>query len=52
VVARRIASVLKHTMLAPDAEALNPEIALVTRKASDTAVTLMTRLLPAAIAAE
>jgi hypothetical protein len=52
VVARRIASVLKHTMLAPDADALNPEIALVTRKASDTAATLMTRLLPAAIAAE
>jgi hypothetical protein len=52
VVARRIASVLKHTMLAPDTDALNPEIALVTRKASDTAATLMTRLLPAAIAAE
>ena len=53
VVARRIASVLKHTMLAPEADArLNPEIALVTRKASDTAATLMTRLLPAAIAAE
>jgi hypothetical protein len=53
VVARRIASVLKHTMLAPDADArLNPEIALVTRKASDTAASLMTRLLPATIAAE
>jgi len=53
VVARRIASVLKHTMLAPEADArLNPEIALVTRKASDTAATLMTRLLPSAIAAE
>jgi hypothetical protein len=53
VVARRIASVLKHTMLAPDAEKrLNPEIALVTRKASDTAASLMTRLLPATVAAE
>jgi hypothetical protein len=53
VVARRIASVLKHTMLAPEADShLNPEISLVTRKASDTAATLMTRLLPAAIAAE
>jgi len=53
VVARRIASVLKHTMLAPEAETrLNPEIALVTRKASDTAASLMTRLLPATVAAE
>jgi hypothetical protein len=53
VVARRIASVLKHTMLAPDVDTrLNPEIALVTRKASDTAATLMTRLLPATVAAE
>jgi hypothetical protein len=52
VVARRIASVLKHTMLAPAADTLSPEIALVTRKPSDTAATLMTRLLPAAIAAE
>jgi hypothetical protein len=53
VVARRIASVLKHTMLAPDADTrLNPEIALVTRKASDTAASLMTRLLPATVAAE
>jgi hypothetical protein len=39
-------------MLAPAADTLSPEIALVTRKPSDTAATLMTRLLPAAIAAE
>jgi hypothetical protein len=53
IVARRIASVLKHTMLAPDADVprLNPEIALVTRKPADTAETLLARVLPA-IAAE
>ena len=45
LVARRIASVLKHTMLAPDANGprLNPEVALVTRKASDTAASLLAR---------
>jgi hypothetical protein len=54
VVARRIASVLKHTMLVPDPEAprLNPEVSLVTRKASDTAETMLSRVHPAAIAAE
>jgi hypothetical protein len=55
VVARRIASVLKHTMLAPEADAprLNPEVALVTRKSADTAETLLARVRPAApIAAE
>ena len=53
IVARRIASVLKHTMLVPDADAsrLNPEVALVTRKPADTAETLLARVLPA-IAAE
>src|SRR5262245_46283355 len=53
VVVRRIASVLKHTTLVPDPDAprLNPEIALVTRKATDTAETLLARLHPA-IAAE
>jgi hypothetical protein len=45
VVARRIASVLKHTMLVADADAQRPtpEVALVTRKASDTAKTLVAR---------
>src|SRR5262249_34886078 len=53
IVARRIASGLKHTMLVPDAEAprLNPQVALVTRKAADTAESLLGRVLPA-IAAE
>jgi hypothetical protein len=54
VVARRIASVLKHTMLVPDPDAprLNPEVSLVTRKAADTAETMLARVHPAAIAAE
>jgi hypothetical protein len=54
VVARRIASVLKQTMLAPDANGprLNPEVALVTRKAADTAASLLARVRPAAVAAE
>jgi hypothetical protein len=54
VVARRIASVLKHTMLVPDPDAprLNPEVSLVTRKASDTAESMLARVHPAAIAAE
>src|SRR5215470_17238875 len=53
VVARRIASVLKHTMLAPGTEAppLAPEVALVTRQATDSAETLLARLSPA-VAAE
>jgi hypothetical protein len=54
VVARRIASVLKHTMLVPDPEAprLNPEVSLVMRKRCDTAETMLARVHPAAIAAE
>jgi hypothetical protein len=54
VVARRIASVLKHTMLVPDPDAprLNPEVALVTRKPRDTARTLLARVHPPTIAAE
>jgi hypothetical protein len=54
VVARRIASVLKHTMLAPEANGprLNPDVALVTRKAADTAASLMARVRPAPVAAE
>jgi hypothetical protein len=54
VVARRIASVLKHTTLAPEASGprLNPEVALVTRKASDTAASLLARVRPAPVAAE
>jgi hypothetical protein len=54
VVARRIASVLKHTMLLPDPDAprLDPEVSLVTRKPSDTAETLLARVNPATVAAE
>ena len=54
IVARRIASVLKHTMLAPDPNTppLNPQISLVTRKPSDTAESLLARAHPAAVAAE
>jgi hypothetical protein len=42
VVGRRIASALKHTTLVADADAQRPppEVALATRKASDTAETL------------
>ena len=52
VVARRIASVLKHTMLVPDPDAprLDPDVALVTRKASDTAESLLARVHPAVAA--
>jgi hypothetical protein len=54
VVARRIASVLKHTMLAPPPEAprLDPQVALVTRKPTDTAESLLARVRPPAVAAE
>jgi hypothetical protein len=54
VVARRIASVLKHTMLAPAADAprLDPQVALVTRKPTDTAETLLARVRPHTVAAE
>ena len=54
VVARRIVSVLKHTMLVPDPDAprLNPVVALVTRKPRDTAKTLLARVHPPTIAAE
>jgi hypothetical protein len=53
VVARRIASVLKHTMLVPDPDAprLDPDVSLVTRKSSDTAESLLARVHPAVAAA-
>jgi GGDEF domain-containing protein len=54
VVARRIASVLKHTMLSsdPDGRRLNPQVALVTRKPADTAESLVARVGPHPVAAE
>ncbi|MGP0088997.1 MAG: GGDEF domain-containing protein [Xanthobacteraceae bacterium] len=47
VIARRIASVLKHTMLAPDPDKVNiqPTITLATRKATDTVESLAARVL-------
>ena len=54
VVARRIASVLKHTMLSPEpgTARLDPQVALVTRKPTDTAASLLARVRPATVAAE
>jgi hypothetical protein len=54
VVARRIASVLKHTMVSsdPDGRRLNPQVALVTRKPTDTAESLLARVSPPPVAAE
>jgi hypothetical protein len=46
VIARRIASVLKHTMLAPDRDkAIQPTITLATRKSTDTVESLAARVM-------
>jgi GGDEF domain-containing protein len=54
VVARRIASVLKHTMLAPGQkrEAAAPSITLATRKSADSVASLLARVTAPPIAAE
>ena len=54
VVARRIASVLKHTMLTPSQkrEALAPAVTLATRKSADSVASLLARVTAPAIAAE
>jgi PleD family two-component response regulator len=54
VVARRIASVLKHTMLTPDRkrEPAAPTITLATRKSTDSVASLLARVTAPAIAAE
>ena len=54
VVARRLASVLKHTMLRPGDERphLNPTVTLATLKPSDSLLTLMARIAPRTVAAE
>ncbi len=54
VVARRIASVLKHTMLVPgpSPQAAAPAVTLAARRAGDNAETLIARVSPTAIAAE
>jgi len=46
VVARRIASVLKHTMLAPDHDrrSIRPTVTLATLKPTDNLSTLVARL--------
>jgi hypothetical protein len=54
VVARRLAAVLKHTMLQPggDQQPVSPNVTLATLKATDTVLTLMARVAPRAVAAE
>ncbi len=53
VVARRLASVLKHTMLQPDQRApCAPSVILAGRKSSDTAASLLARVTMPAVAAE
>lgn len=53
VVARRLASVLKHTMLAPGASVLSaPAVTLAARKATDDVATLLARVSAPAVAAE
>ena len=53
VVARRIASVLKHTMLSPDdRRPAGPTVTLASRKSTDNPATLLARVTPAPAAAE
>ena len=53
VAARRLASVLKHTMLRPggDRPIVSPSVTLATLKPSDTALTLLSRVSPRPVAA-
>jgi GGDEF domain-containing protein len=53
VVARRLASVLKHTMLRPGREQppVSPSVTLATLKPADTVTTLMARVAPRPVAA-
>lgn len=53
IVARRLASVLKHTMLAPGSSVLSaPAVTLAARKAADDVATLLARVSAPAVAAE
>lgn len=54
VVARRIASVLKHTMLAPGQSRgpIAPDVTLAARKPGDNAASLIARVSPSVVAAE
>ena len=53
VAARRLASVLKHTMLRPDRErpGVSPSVTLATLKPADTMHTLLARVMPQPVAA-
>lgn len=53
VAARRLASVLKHTMLRPGGEraGISPSVTLATLKPSDTLLTLLARVAPRPVAA-
>jgi hypothetical protein len=53
VAARRLASVLKHTMLRPDRERphVGPAVTLATLKSGDTMLTLLARVAPRPVAA-
>jgi GGDEF domain-containing protein len=53
VAARRLASVLKHTMLQPDRErpSISPSVTLATLKPADTMLTLLSRVAPRPVAA-
>ena len=53
LVARRLASVLKHTMIKPERERsrINASVTLATLKPSDTLLTLMARVAPRPVAA-
>jgi len=53
VAARRLASVLKHTMLRPDRErpSVSPSVTLAMLKPSDTPLTLLARVTPRPVAA-
>ena len=54
VAARRLASVIRHTLLGPERKNAPPqaEVTLATLKPGDTALTLMTRVAPRTVAAE
>ena len=54
VVARRLASVIRHTLLGPERKNAPPqaEVTLATLKPGDTPLTLMTRVAPRTVAAE
>jgi hypothetical protein len=52
VVVRRLASVLKHTMLRPGRQPVIPNVTLASLKPGDTVLTLMARIAPRPVAAE